>query len=241
MARKRMLDPTIWADEDFGTLTYQAMVMYIGIMSNADDEGRLPGNALYLSSIVYPWKELNKKDSLKIRNEILRKMKSVLLYEVDGKEYIQLKNWTKYQKINRPSESKYPPFTERSVNDHGTFTPNRIEMNGIEENRIEKNNGNFSNSPLSEALNKKKKDLEMKPTRTGITKEWQDKAFRHAEYLKISLSEDLKKRWLSFYKKNPGTKTDATVSYLTDYEPFLRLSSDEAKVKYYFAVFYKRI
>lgn len=237
MARKRMIDPTIWADEDFGTLTSDAMVMFIGIISNADDEGRLPGNSLYLSSSIFPYKGLTQEKAKTIRDEILLKMKSLKLYEIDGKEYLQLTNWSDYQSINRPSKSKYPPFNESSVNNHGGLTPNRIEKKGIEENRIEKNG---DASPLAESMKKIAGRLS-EPKQSGISKPFQDKAFRYAQYLGISLSDpELKKRWLGFIKQNECPKLDTTLSYLSDYEAFKGLEGDEARIKYFIKVFYNR-
>lgn len=40
MARKRMIDPSIWINEDFGTLSNLAKLVFIGLFSLADDEGR---------------------------------------------------------------------------------------------------------------------------------------------------------------------------------------------------------
>lgn len=134
MARKRMIDPSIWADERFARLSPEAQVMFIGLISNADDEGRLPGNAAYLASSIFPYKGLSIEKATKIRDEVLTTMRSATLYVVDDCEYIQLKKFNTYQNINRPSDSKYPSLTEQSVNDHGELIPNRIE-----ENRKEKN------------------------------------------------------------------------------------------------------
>lgn len=143
MARKRMIDPSIWADEDFGSLSPEAQVLYIGIISNADDEGRLPANPAFLSASIFPFKGLTAEQAKDIRSEVLTRMKSAILYIVDGKEYIELKKWYQYQAINRPTPSKYPKneakseqslnthaqLTEDSVSNHGGLTPNRIEKN----------------------------------------------------------------------------------------------------------------
>lgn len=134
MARKRMIDPTIWADEDFNNLSSDAKILFIGMISNADDEGRLPGNSLYLSANIFPYAGMTKEKAEKLRGEVLARMSSVVLYEVDGKEYLQLKKWDDYQSINRPTPSKYPPLTEGSRRTHGGLTPNRIEKNRIEKN-----------------------------------------------------------------------------------------------------------
>jgi hypothetical protein len=139
MARKRMIDPSIWADEDFASLSYEAMVMFIGMISNADDEGRLPGNPLFLASSILPFKGIDLITAKQIRSEVLTKMKSLIMYVVDGKEYLEFKKWKQYQAINRPTASKYPSsepkndthggLMEDSLNPHGGLTPNRIEKN----------------------------------------------------------------------------------------------------------------
>ena len=40
VARKRMIDPSMWINEDFGTLSTLAKLVFIGLFSSADDEGR---------------------------------------------------------------------------------------------------------------------------------------------------------------------------------------------------------
>jgi hypothetical protein len=132
-----MIDPSIWADERFGRLSPDGQVMFIGIISNADDEGRLPGNAAFLGATIFPFRGLSVEQSTKIRDEILSVMRSLKLYQVDGCEYLQLLKFTQYQAINRPTASKYPLFNESSVIPHALLTPNRIEEKRIEEKRIE--------------------------------------------------------------------------------------------------------
>lgn len=132
-----MIDPSIWADEDFGSLDSEGQIMFIGMFSNADDEGRLPGNALFLASTIMPYKGLSKNEATKLRDKVLSKMKSVILYEVDGKEYIQFQKWASYQSINKASRSKYPPLPKDYRSATVSLPPNRIEENRIEKNRKE--------------------------------------------------------------------------------------------------------
>lgn len=132
MARKRMIDPTIWADDSFGSLSRDAQIILIGMISNADDEGILPANPLYLSSTILPYEEINAKKAEEIRWEIVSKMKSIVLYKIEDKEYIFFKKWKFYQKVDRPQPSKYPPF-----DDHSTIIREQVPANRIEQNRIE--------------------------------------------------------------------------------------------------------
>lgn len=140
MARKRMIDPSIWADDSFGSLSRDAQLIYIGMISNADDEGILPGNALFLLSTILPYESASKEHAMKIRTELLTKMKSIILYTIDDKEYIQFKKWKFYQKVDKPQQSKYPSFDDCSTIDRELVPPNRIEQNRIEKNRREGNN-----------------------------------------------------------------------------------------------------
>lgn len=137
MARKRMIDPSIWADQDFGTMTAEEQILFIGMVSNADDEGRLPGNALYLTSTILPYKGLTSAQATKLRDTVVQKMGSLVLYEVGGKEYLQFLKWKTYQSINKPTGSNYPPLPKGYRSATATLPPNRIEKNRKEEKRIE--------------------------------------------------------------------------------------------------------
>ncbi len=134
-----MIDPSIWADEDFGRLSSDAKVMFIGMISNADDEGRLPGDSIYLSATIFPFNGLSPQKASRICKEIEEKMKSATFFVEKSKKYIQLEKFLIYQSINRPTPSKYPQprkdekthvvLTEQSLRTHGGLTPNRIEEN----------------------------------------------------------------------------------------------------------------
>lgn len=83
--------------------------------------------------------------------------------------------------------------------------------------------------------------LDKKP-QTGINYSWQEKCFRHAEYLAIDLKNNpaLKSRMLRFYKENYGSKVESVVSNLYDAPGFKALKSAEEKMKYFFSVFYSK-
>ena len=86
MARKRMIDPSIWQDEEFGSLSANAKVLFIGLFSNADDEGRIRANNAYIKSTVFMYDNLSLNQIRTIRDEVSEKMTTVKLYQVNGKE-----------------------------------------------------------------------------------------------------------------------------------------------------------
>lgn len=143
MARKRMIDPNIWMSEDFSKLSTLAKLVFIGMFSNADDEGRGRAKAIYLKSILFPYDEaIRVIDVDKTLSEIGSNM-SVTFYSHNGNEYYVFDNWSKWQKVDKPTPSIIPApeddsvairgtFDEHSTNNRRTLPPNRIEQNRTE-------------------------------------------------------------------------------------------------------------
>jgi len=86
MARKRMIDPSIWTNEKFGTLSTLAQVLFIGMISNADDEGRLKASSKYIKAVILPYSE-HPYDTLTIPLRDLYDTGMVVPYTVDNIEY----------------------------------------------------------------------------------------------------------------------------------------------------------
>lgn len=118
MARKRMIDPTIWEDENFGKLSPRAKILFIGLFSNADDEGRIRANDSYLRSTVFMYDDISLTDVRQLVDEVTKHIKTVVLYESqDGNRYIELKKWEEYQKQreDRIQKSVLPSSNSESV------------------------------------------------------------------------------------------------------------------------------
>lgn len=109
----------------------------MGLISNADDEGRLPGNAMLIKSIIFPYDNYAVS---KIEDWLLSlcKLKIIIRYKIDDQTYIQVVNFLKHQTINRPTPSKIPEFSrcnDDSMNAHGELIDSSLlkENKGIEE------------------------------------------------------------------------------------------------------------
>ena len=134
-----MIDPSIWGSEDFGKLSLTAMILFMGLFSNADDEGKGRSNPAYLRSVIFPYKEnMRSTDIEKALLEISTNM-SVIFYSYNGNSYYWLYNWKKFQKIDRPTPSKLPDFDESNMQvlfDNNSSSIRRrliTKKNGIEE------------------------------------------------------------------------------------------------------------
>lgn len=107
MARQRLLHPEIWVSENFIELTHQQRLLFIGMISLSDDEGRIKANPKYLKASIFPADNI---DPDEIRKDLitLQKRGNVLLYKSEGGEFACLPKWKKYQKPKYPQPSKLP-------------------------------------------------------------------------------------------------------------------------------------
>ena len=62
MARKRMIDPSFWTDEKLGECSIQERMLFMGLISNADDEGYGRANPKLLKSLIFPYDDLRASD-----------------------------------------------------------------------------------------------------------------------------------------------------------------------------------
>lgn len=130
MARKRMLSPDIWESESFSSLSDLGKIVFIGLISLADDEGRGKANPSLVKSTLFPYDEKRRVADIKFAlSEIARSM-STQFYSVNGNDYYLLLNWSKWQKIDKPSKSKLPAPPNSGV---GGLLPESEENEKFEE------------------------------------------------------------------------------------------------------------
>ena len=115
MARIRSIKPSFWSDEAVAGLSRDARLLAIGLISMADDEGRFLASTTAVSGYVFPHDNLPVS---KVRHWLdeIHQAGIVRLYCVNRCEYGEFPNWSRHQKINRPTASLIPPPpTLRSV------------------------------------------------------------------------------------------------------------------------------
>ena len=119
MARPRMINPKMWENHGFNNLDYPERVLWIGLISNADDLGRGRGDVQTLKNKVFPYDKISVKKLEKWLKNLKKTMKSVRFYRVKGDEYYQLVHWERYQYIRkdraRTSDLPQPPVNQAST------------------------------------------------------------------------------------------------------------------------------
>lgn len=109
MARKRMIDPDFWTDEALGQVDRTTRLLFMGLISQADDDGRLRGNPALIRSQVFPYDEDITASDVDCALDLLQHHGLILRYSVDGQSYLWLRNFAKHQTINKKTDSKLPP------------------------------------------------------------------------------------------------------------------------------------
>jgi DnaD/phage-associated family protein len=108
MARKRMIDPGFWIDEKLGTCEPMARFTFMGLISQADDEGRLNGHPALIKSLLFPYDYGISPEHVEEWLNTLHSKGLIVRYEVSGQSYISIPKFLKHQTINKPTKSKLP-------------------------------------------------------------------------------------------------------------------------------------
>ena len=109
MARRRMLDPGFWEDTRTKQLSIPERLLFLGMVSMADDEGRLLADPACLKARIFPYDKISLSKIKRMRDKILQKNSNVLLFSENNVEYLAFKQWGVYQKPSHPQPSKFPP------------------------------------------------------------------------------------------------------------------------------------
>jgi hypothetical protein len=100
MARIRTLKPEFWSDEKLGPLPPKDRLVFLGLISLADDAGRLVDSVRQLNGLIFPYTADSCEDSL----NTLAGLRRILRYTShSGQGLIQIINWSTHQKIHNPS------------------------------------------------------------------------------------------------------------------------------------------
>lgn len=108
MARIRSIKPEFWESSTLGKCARDARLLFLGLISHADDEGRQRGGARLVLGKVFPYDEdLSANDIEGLIGELVG-AGLITLYEVDEQRYIEINSWSEHQRIEKPKRSTFP-------------------------------------------------------------------------------------------------------------------------------------
>lgn len=131
MARIRTIKPEFPQSESMGRCSREARLLFILIWTIADDAGRARAAVPLLASLLFPYDP----DAPGLMGDWLTELERegcIYRYQVGGSTYLQVINWTKHQRINRPSgpQCPEPPPDAASRNTHGGLTEDSVRAHG---------------------------------------------------------------------------------------------------------------
>lgn len=103
MARIRTIKPEFWTDEKIVSLSPTARLLFIGLWNFCDDDGRMEFSPIRIKLQILP---LDPTDLSAELGELRRDLVDV--YQVAGKQYLQVRNFAKHQKVDKRTRSKLP-------------------------------------------------------------------------------------------------------------------------------------
>jgi hypothetical protein len=139
MPRIRTIKPEFWSDEKLATVSEATLLVAIGLLNLADDEGYFNANPKLIDAFIFPLRESSMSTHGAISEltnigyiEVFRCLKN-------EKDIGLVKNFLTHQVISRPTASKLAPIvdlTSSSLNTHGVITDNSLtERKGKEQGK----------------------------------------------------------------------------------------------------------
>lgn len=135
MPRIRSVHPDLCVSESMALLPAEVERTYVRLWTHMDDQGRCVDNVKLIKAAIYP---LHDDMTLIELDKHLNRLvggSHLIDYEVDGKPYLQVREWTKYQHPQRPAKEKLPaPSAKRTRGVHATQGGD-MERDGTEGSR----------------------------------------------------------------------------------------------------------
>lgn len=113
MARIRTIKPELPQSESMGRVSRDARLLFILLWTIADDAGRTRAASRMLASLLFPYDD----DAPRLMDGWLTELERedcIVRYQAEGTSYLEVRKWLTHQKIDRPSQSKFPAPPEPS-------------------------------------------------------------------------------------------------------------------------------
>jgi len=111
MARIRTIKPEFAGDEKMATVCRNTRLTFLLMVSQADDEGYLAAAPRQLLGTLYPLDESASQETLEMWLDGLVEIGRIRWRRTrDGARVIELVNWSKHQRIDKPTPSKIKPL-----------------------------------------------------------------------------------------------------------------------------------
>src|SRR5690606_3718581 len=98
--RIRTIKPEFFQDEKLAPMTVIDRFVFLGLISMADDAGRLLDNVKVIDAFIFPCSDDSSATSLRKLHDLSR----IVRYTSEsGQKLIQIRNWSEHQKVEKPN------------------------------------------------------------------------------------------------------------------------------------------
>jgi hypothetical protein len=118
MARIRTIKPEFFDDEKLATCSRDARLTFVGILSQSDDYGVSKGAPAWLRARIFPYDDDVTNTEMCAWIDELERIGVVRRFSTDGETFIAVRNWSRHQKVERPSATRNPETPETLWNEH---------------------------------------------------------------------------------------------------------------------------
>jgi len=115
MARIRTIKPEFWTDEKLSQLSPIDRLVFIGLISMADDFGRVHDNVKIIDAYVFPNTDDSVRESLANLSRMLRIRRGK---SSNGTPIIEIANWAKHQRVDKPQPHLSLPPIDTTANEN---------------------------------------------------------------------------------------------------------------------------
>ena len=138
MSRIRTIKPQISLDEELADLGFAARLFFRDFLCHCDREGRCEDRPKMLKAVIMPWDDI---DVDVLISELSPKF--IIRYEVEGKKYLQVRQFLKHQKPNiKEAPSIIPCCPKDILEKHEKESASTIKTVGNREGNREEGIGN---------------------------------------------------------------------------------------------------
>lgn len=133
MPNKRMIHTKIWVSKQVNSLKPLERLLYIGMITMADDDGRLRGDGVYLRHNFFPFDKIGPIKVERMRDRI-EEVGLIIVYEVNDNVYISHPKWNDHQTLKKDRYKTYgfpPPPGDNTETDAEQSDPQDKEREEI--------------------------------------------------------------------------------------------------------------
>lgn len=175
MARRRMIDPSFWDDEDLGQECDAVRILFVACISNADDYGKLSGSAAYLKKIAFGFTDKTIEQVEEMLGRMHDRIKGFHRYFIESRPYIALLHWHKYQRVDKPYPSTIPDPPDAAFDPPARLPEQPAAPHSRNHSKNDSKNGSKNDSEnhslLSNEVSKEEKEGKKEASNIGASPE----------------------------------------------------------------------